>query len=123
MRLAILLGFPVKNVKLIHGILPGMEFILLILLHITPSFLSMCLSLQRRRRFYFEDCISRINDRVLTVNGVGLDTVEHQDAITMLKECGNQVELVVKRKLLVPNPLDAQPTKVVLQKRNKRDGM
>lgn len=59
---------------------------------------------------------------MLSVNGTSLDTVEHSDAIRLLKESGNAVELVVKRKLLVPNPLDGQPTKVMLQKRNKRDG-
>jgi len=57
------------------------------------------------------------------VNGTSLESVEHADAIRILKECGNQVELVVRRKLLVPNPLDAQPTKVLLQKKNKRDGL
>ncbi|XP_067941687.1 tight junction protein ZO-3-like isoform X2 [Watersipora subatra] len=63
----------------------------------------------------------QINDRVLSVNGVSFETVEHSEAIRLLKESGNQVELVVKRKLLVPNPQEFQPTKVVLQKRHKRD--
>ena len=64
----------------------------------------------------------RINDRVLSVNGVSLEQVEHSDAIALLKDSGNQVELVIKRKILVPDPLASQPTKIVLQKRNKKDG-
>lgn len=56
------------------------------------------------------------------MNGVCLDQVEHSDAIALLKDSGNQVELVVKRKILVPDPLALQPTKIQLQKRNKKDG-
>lgn len=56
------------------------------------------------------------------MNGVSLEEVEHSEAIALLKDSGNQVELVVKRKILIPDPLALQPTKIALQKRNKKDG-
>ena len=64
-----------------------------------------------------------MNDRVLSVNGVSLDGVDHATAIAVLKESGESVTLVVRRKLLVPPNHDfEQPFKVTLNKRNKKDG-
>lgn len=80
--------------------------------------------ISRQLMTLFDSCVCccRMNDRVLSVNGVNLESVDHSEAIARLKDSGNQVELVVKRKILVPNPLAAQPTKVTLQKKNKKDG-
>nr|QRF78291.1 ZO1 [Terebratalia transversa] len=65
-----------------------------------------------------------INDRVLSVNGYSLDNVDHSTAISLLKESGSTVNLVIRRKVLVPAGYDLpepQPTKVTLSKKNKKD--
>ena len=64
-----------------------------------------------------------MNDRVLSVNGVSLEGVDHATAIAVLKDSGETVQLVVRRKsLLPPNEDFEQPFKVTLSKKNKRDG-
>ena len=37
---------------------------------------------------------SRINDRVLSVNGISLENVDHATAISVLKDSGSTVNLV-----------------------------
>lgn len=36
----------------------------------------------------------RINDRVMSVNGIPLENVDHKQAIAVLKDSGNKVNLV-----------------------------
>ena len=36
----------------------------------------------------------RVNDRVLSVNGISLENVDHATAISVLKDAGNTVSLV-----------------------------
>ena len=65
----------------------------------------------------------RINDRVLSVNGVSLENVDHATAIAVLKDSGEAVLLVIRRKVLLsPNEDFEQPFKVTLNRRNKKDG-
>ncbi|XP_074661139.1 tight junction protein 1-like isoform X2 [Tubulanus polymorphus] len=63
-----------------------------------------------------------INDRVISVNNVPLDNVDHAYAISLLKESGNTVNLVVSRKLMIGNNEPTpEPVKVTLNKKNKKD--
>ena len=39
-------------------------------------------------------CVCRINDRVISVNGMPMENVTHASAINVLKESGNSVVLV-----------------------------
>lgn len=45
--------------------------------------------------------ICRVNDRIISVNGVCLENVEYATAVQVLRDSGNTVTLVVKRR--VPN--------------------
>ncbi|XP_033725435.1 tight junction protein ZO-1-like isoform X4 [Pecten maximus] len=65
-----------------------------------------------------------INDRVTSVNGIPLDNVEHSAAITVLKESGNTVSLVIRRRVVLPTPMETDsntPLKITLSKRNRKD--
>lgn len=44
---------------------------------------------------------NRVNDRIISVNGVSLENVEYATAVQVLRDSGNTVTLVVKRR--VPN--------------------
>ncbi|GFS16934.1 tight junction protein ZO-1, partial [Elysia marginata] len=66
----------------------------------------------------------QINDRIVTVNGTSLENVDHATAINVLRDCGNTVSLVVRRRILLPlshieNP--SPPFKITLNKKNKKD--
>lgn len=43
----------------------------------------------------------RVNDRIISVNGISLDNVDYATAVQVLRDSGNTVTLVVKRR--VPN--------------------
>lgn len=43
----------------------------------------------------------RVNDRIISVNGVSLENVEYATAVQVLRDSGNTVSLVIKRR--VPN--------------------
>ncbi|ELU09381.1 hypothetical protein CAPTEDRAFT_221876 [Capitella teleta] len=63
-----------------------------------------------------------INDRILSVNGISLENVDHATAISVLKDSGNSVNLVVRRKVVLPpNDEFEQQFKVTLTKKNKKD--
>ena len=46
------------------------------------------------RVFSFCHTHFRVNDRVLSVNGISLENVDHATAISVLKDAGNSVSLV-----------------------------
>lgn len=50
----------------------------------------------------------RVNDRIISVNGISLENVEYATAVQVLRDSGNTVTLVVKRR--VPNHALMQPT-------------
>lgn len=64
--------------------------------------------------FYF-----RVNDIVLSANGIPLDNVDYSTAVQVLRECGQTVKLTIKRRVNYP-PYDL--VKVTLTKNNKKDG-
>lgn len=41
----------------------------------------------------------RVNDRIISVNGVSLENVEYATAVQVLRDSGNTVTLVVKRRV------------------------
>lgn len=43
--------------------------------------------------------VIRVNDRIISVNGVSLENVEYATAVQVLRDSGNTVTLVVKRRV------------------------
>ncbi|CAF1044044.1 unnamed protein product, partial [Didymodactylos carnosus] len=43
-------------------------------------------------------------DKLLSVNGISLNNVEHRDAVSALKNAGDNIEMVVLRELIIPSP-------------------
>ncbi|CAG2104772.1 unnamed protein product, partial [Medioppia subpectinata] len=60
----------------------------------------------------------QVNDRVMSANGVSLENVDYTTAVQVLRECGNTVNLLIKRRTLLPN---SDLLKVTLTKSNKKD--
>ncbi|KMZ04796.1 uncharacterized protein Dsimw501_GD20836, isoform C [Drosophila simulans] len=48
----------------------------------------------------------QVNDRIISVNGVSLENVEYATAVQVLRDSGNTVQLVVKRRVPL-NPINA----------------
>ena len=70
-------------------------------------------------------CIFRINDRVISVNGISLENVPHSRAIQVLKDSGNTVILVIRRRIVLPTStaMDSNtPLKLTLSKKSRKDG-
>ncbi|CAL1548287.1 unnamed protein product [Lymnaea stagnalis] len=66
----------------------------------------------------------QINDRIMTVNGISLENVDHAVAINVLRDCGNTVNLVVRRRILLPVSQTERltpPFKITLSKKTKKD--
>lgn len=63
---------------------------------------------------------NRVNDRVISANGVSLENVDYSQAVQVLRECGNSVNLLIKRRTILPN---SDLMKVTLTKTNKKDGL
>lgn len=42
-----------------------------------------------------------VNDRVISANGISLENVDYSQAIHVLRECGNTVNLLIKRRALI----------------------
>ncbi|KFM74781.1 Tight junction protein ZO-1, partial [Stegodyphus mimosarum] len=64
----------------------------------------------------------RINDRVISANGVSLESVDYATAVQVLRECGTTVNLVIKRRVVLPpNTNGPQTLKVTLTKSKKKD--
>lgn len=51
-----------------------------------------------------------MNDRIITVNGVSLENVEYATAVQVLRDSGNTVKLVVKRRVALPPVINHQHT-------------
>ncbi|XP_071033804.1 tight junction protein ZO-1 isoform X2 [Parasteatoda tepidariorum] len=64
----------------------------------------------------------RINDRVISANGVSLENVDYATAVQILRECGPTVNLVIKRRVVLPaNNNGPQTLKVTLTKNKKKE--
>lgn len=64
---------------------------------------------------------SRVNDRIMTANGVSLDNVEYGTAVAVLRECGENVTLSLRRRLVMPSSAP-HTVRVHLTKTRKKDG-
>ena len=64
----------------------------------------------------------RINDRVMSVNGVSLENVDYGTAVQVLRDSGAVVNLVVKRRIVLPAYPEPLTYKVTLTKTKKKDG-
>ncbi|XP_063437039.1 tight junction protein ZO-1-like isoform X2 [Mytilus trossulus] len=63
-----------------------------------------------------------INDRVVSVNSSSLENVDHRTAIQVLKDSGNKVHLVIRRRVVVASIMDPEtPLKIMLEKKNRKD--
>lgn len=69
-----------------------------------------------------------VNDRVISANGISLENVDYSQAISVLRECGSNVSLLIKRRALVNHPIgnmimeqNNNPIKVTLSKANKKE--
>ncbi|XP_067654258.1 tight junction protein ZO-1-like isoform X2 [Haliotis asinina] len=65
----------------------------------------------------------QVNDRIVTVNNISLENVEHVTAIAVLRDSGNTINLVVRRRIVLPTGLETEtpPLKVTLGKKGKKD--
>ncbi|XP_041355918.1 tight junction protein ZO-1-like isoform X2 [Gigantopelta aegis] len=65
----------------------------------------------------------QVNDRIVSVNSISLEYVDHATAISVLRDCGNKVHLIIRRRMIVPNHTesDSPPFKITLNKKNKKD--
>lgn len=64
----------------------------------------------------------RINDRLISANGISLENVDYARAVQVLRDSGAAVQLVVKRRIVLPAAPEAQTVKVTLTKNKKKEG-
>ncbi|CAL4116805.1 unnamed protein product, partial [Meganyctiphanes norvegica] len=63
----------------------------------------------------------QINDRLISANGVSLENVEYARAVQVLRDSGAAVQLVVKRRIVLPAAPEPQTLKITLNKNKKKD--
>ncbi|KAL5235807.1 hypothetical protein ACI65C_003217 [Semiaphis heraclei] len=61
-----------------------------------------------------------VNDRIMTANGVSLDNVEYGTAVAVLRECGENVTLSLRRRLVLPSNTP-HTLRIHLNKTRKKD--
>ncbi|XP_076356367.1 tight junction protein ZO-3-like isoform X3 [Tachypleus tridentatus] len=63
-----------------------------------------------------------VNDRVLSANCISLENVDYSTAVQVLRECGNTVNLAIRRRIVLPpNPGEPHTMKVTLTKNRKKE--
>merc|ERR1719228_2170061 len=62
-----------------------------------------------------------INDRVISANNASLEGVDYATAVQVLRDSGQMVNLVVKRRVVLPSPPEPQNIKVSLYKNKKKE--
>ncbi|XP_069976885.1 tight junction protein ZO-1 isoform X2 [Penaeus vannamei] len=63
----------------------------------------------------------QINDRLISANSISLENVDYARAVQVLRDSGAAVQLVVKRRIVLPAAPEAQTLKVTLTKNKKKD--
>lgn len=66
--------------------------------------------------------VSRVNDRIVSVNGVPLENVEYARAVQVLRDSGAAVLLVVRRRAPAPPPTAPTTIKLSLTRNGKKEG-
>lgn len=62
-----------------------------------------------------------VNDRIISANGISLENVEYATAVQVLRDSGNTVLLVVRRRVVHPAYPEPQTVKLCLTKSKKKD--
>ncbi|CAB0005544.1 unnamed protein product, partial [Nesidiocoris tenuis] len=62
-----------------------------------------------------------VNDRIMSANGISLDGVEYATAVQVLRDSGNTVQLVVRRRVVLPTSPEPQTIRVQITKSRKKD--
>jgi tight junction protein 1 len=62
-----------------------------------------------------------INDRVISANNVSLEGVDYATAVQVLRDSGQTVNLVVKRRVVLPSAPEPQNIRVSLAKNKKKE--
>ncbi|KAK7793631.1 hypothetical protein R5R35_004861 [Gryllus longicercus] len=62
-----------------------------------------------------------VNDRIISANGISLENVEYATAVQVLRDSGNTVLLVVRRRIVHPAYPEPQTIKLCLTKSKKKD--
>ena len=62
-----------------------------------------------------------INDRVISANSVSLEGVDYATAVQVLRDSGQTVNLVVKRRVVLPSVPEPQNVRVSLTKNKKKE--
>ncbi|XP_072152652.1 tight junction protein ZO-3 isoform X3 [Bemisia tabaci] len=62
-----------------------------------------------------------VNDRIMSANGVSLENVEYATAVQVLRDSGNTVTLVVRRRVVLPTSPEPQTLRIQLTKSRKKD--
>ncbi|XP_067939142.1 tight junction protein ZO-1-like [Watersipora subatra] len=50
------------------------------------------------------DNLLKVNDRITSINGISMEDSNHSQAISFLRDSGEMVDLLIKRKVFVPSP-------------------
>lgn len=58
----------------------------------------------------------------MSANGISLDGVEYATAVQVLRDSGNTVQLVVRRRVVLPTSPEPQTIRVQITKSRKKDG-
>ena len=59
--------------------------------------------LNKGQKMKISSFFCRINDRVISANNISLEGVDYAGAVQVLRDSGQTVNLVVKRRVVLPN--------------------
>ena len=65
--------------------------------------------------------VARVNDCIISANGISLENVEYARAVQVLRDSGHTVSLTVRRRVTLPSP-QPHTLRVQLNKTKKKDG-
>lgn len=92
-----------------------------------PTICPQCLSDPGNRlsRFFFLLLLNpvRLNDRVVSANGISLENVDHATAVEVLRKCGSFVNLLVRRRVEAPPPSDVLTVTLTKNKKKEEFGL
>lgn len=65
----------------------------------------------------------RVNDRVVSANGISLENVDYATAVEVLRKCGSFVNLLVRRRVEAPPPSDVLTVTLTKNKKKEEFGL
>ncbi|XP_013397105.1 glutamate receptor-interacting protein 1 [Lingula anatina] len=63
----------------------------------------------------------QINDRVISVNGSSFDHIDHSSAIGALENCGNTMDMVIRRLVVLSDAEEHAQASVAINEKNERE--